>query len=144
MIDRRAKVTRLPNGAYRIEGVAYVADEPNINGITYPKEVLVKALSVFLKKDFRPVLLGCGTTLRLVGAIGEVTGGRFEGNVLHMTIQTFSTGQAARDMEVLKHGVALAGTGMSNGMDETNTVSEFEIISIGLVPVSYVTPEEKP
>lgn len=142
MTDRRARVTRLPDGTYQVEGVAYVADEPNANGMVYPKEVLERAWNEFLSKDFRPVTFGCTAEVRLAEVIGEVESGSFEGNVLHATVRTFPSHWASAGMEARKLDAALAGSGIGDMDEKTRYIRDFHITSIGVVRTQDVTPGE--
>lgn len=45
-IVRRARVTRLDDGSCEIEGVAYIAEQENVNGIIYPMEGLKEVFAI--------------------------------------------------------------------------------------------------
>lgn len=142
MTDRKAKVTRKPDGTYKVEGVAYVADKPNANGILYPKEVLEKALVEFMRKDFRPVTFGCKPQVKLADTIGEVVAGKVVDGEVHMEIKTWPSHWASHGMEARQHDVALAGSGIGDMDEKTRAIRTFEITSIGLVGVAEVEPPE--
>lgn len=142
MTDRKAKVTRQTDGTYRVEGVAYVADEPNVNGLIYPKDVLEKALAEFLAKGFRPVTFGCKVRPRLADVIGEVVGGEVRGNEVHMEVKTLPSHWASLGMKGRQFDAALAGSGTGNMDVKTSRIHDFHITSIGLVGAAEVEPGE--
>jgi len=144
MTDRRAKVTRLPDGTYEVEGVAYVAGQPNVNGMIYPKGVLEKALAEFMAKDFRPVTFGCKAQPKLGDMIGEVTDGEMVGNEVRMRIKTLPSHWAAHGMAARKLDAALAGSGIGDLDEKTNHIRDFHITSIGIVGVGDVEPGKAP
>jgi len=143
MIDRRLKVTMNPDGSADVEGVAYVADTPNVNGTIYQKEVLEKALAEFMKKDFRPLTRGCQPGKpRLRDLVGQVEDGKLDGAEVSLTARVYPA-----FVEVLEGEVAFAGSG--EGESETNAdgdlvVRNFKVHSIGVVPVLAVGGEREP
>ena len=146
MTDRRLTVTELSEGKFVLQGVAYEADKPNINGVTYPKEVLEKALAKYLTtpENMRLLTIGCAAKPKLRDVIGFVTDGKFVGNELHITARTLK-GVAAASVAASHHNeMAFAGAGISTDMVEESGVveGEFEITGMGVVRLNEVTPCE--
>lgn len=142
MTDRRAKVTRLEDGTYQVEGVAYVADQPNVNGMVYPKEVLERALTEFMGQDVRPVTFGCKASPKLADMIGEVAEGEMVGDEVRMTIRTWPSHWASHGMKAREVDAALAGSGVGDMDEETRRLRDFHITSIGIVRTDEVEPRE--
>lgn len=141
MTDRRAEVTQLEDGTYRLEGIISVADVPNINGIIYPADVLGTALQDFLAKDWRPVTFGCNGSRvlpRVEDVIGEVVAGTFEEGIARVVVQTLATSQADQGMVTRRQDAALVASGLGEVVGSQVTV--YEITSIGIVPVADVLP----
>lgn len=141
MIDRRAKVTPLEGGRYEIEGVAYVAGEPNVNGFIYTKKSLEEAFFRFMDLDFRPVTIGCAVEPKLESCVGNVEGWSVDGDVFFVKVKTFPLERVSGWVEAAAGDVALAGACQVPSMGDEKVVEVIDkLISFGLVTVDGVTP----
>jgi len=147
MVDRRATVTLLEGGRYEIEGVAYIAGVPNVNGMIYTKKALEKAFSRFMNLSFRPVTIGCDAEPKMATCVGEVVDWSSKGNVFRVKLKTLPFEHVSGWVKAAAGNVAIAGACQAStvaGTVEEMTVESIEkIVSFGLVTVEEVTPREK-
>jgi hypothetical protein len=139
--NRRAKVTELVDGGYEVEGVVYVAGEPNINGITYTKEALEEVFPRFEAAGFCPVTIGCGIDADVPSnRVGAVIGWSVDGNDFSVKARILSLDHVEgwiRSATVA--GIALAGACQTPMLVEDMTVRAVDkILSFGLVAVDGV------
>ena len=146
MVDRRAKVTPLEGGRYEIEGVAYIAGVPNVNGMIYTRQALEEAFPRFMAKDFRPVTVGCDAEPKLATCVGEVAGWSSDGDVFRVKLKTLPLEHVSGWVEAAAGDVAIAGAcqvSTVTGTVEEMTVKSIEkLVSFGLVTVDEVTPKD--
>lgn len=145
MVDRRAMVTPLEGGRFEIEGVAYVAGVPNVNGMTYTKAALEEAFPRFMNVDFRPVTIGIDAEPKLSTCVGEVIGWSSDGDVFRVKVKTLPLEGVSSWVKAAAGDVALAGacqvSAVMGSVEDMTVRSIKDIISFGIVTVDEVMPK---
>jgi hypothetical protein len=146
MTDRKLTVKQR-GPVFELEGVAYVADKPNVNGTIYPDAVLKVAFDEFMAKPLRPVVVGCQGGERPGDVIGQVESVTYEDGVVKVLAVTMdSPAVLARVAALVSVGkvAELAFAGTCEGMvgPDERTVERMSIKSLGVVPLRDVEPQE--
>jgi len=145
MADRKLDVEALDDGTWLLSGVAYEADKPNVNGRIYPEAVLKKAVEGFMAKSFRPVSYDLSEVKPgLASVVGTVEEMELAGGEVKATIKTLKTEKAFHWISALlvSGDIAIAGAGIGKVNDDKE-IEEFEITSVGVVPLDRVMPKKE-
>ena len=111
--ERKIKVTYHPKSkSYTLEGLAYEADKPNVNGNIYPLDVLKKAFEEFMVKKPEDRLVCDKNTFQYPStgnSIGFVQNGRMKNGKVFIAARTWNDDLNFKRME--KNSIAFAGCG---------------------------------
>lgn len=147
-ISRALNIQVANDGTWRFEGVAYIADQPNINGHIYPLNTLRTAFGNFMKKSVRPVFTkGAEGVIepKLAEIVGFVEDGTLENGIVWFRMVSVALSYAKNEIrELLQKGwPAFSGCAYGELQHDLKTVKNLDIAAIRLVTVDEVDPDLK-